>query len=183
MAACAPSLLFVLFGEKWLPATFFLQVVAISYAFFPMHTFNLQAIMALGRSDIFLYLEFIKKIYSFIIIICVLPFGIYPFVMSVFICAVISIFVNSYPLRKLIDWGPLKQMKALFPTIISAGLMGVCIWGLGHVPLNKFLLLPIQILSGILLYLLFSVCFNRNGVFCYGFVVDSWRKDKTPSDT
>ena len=53
LAAVAEPLVKLLLTEKWLPAVPFLQIFCLSYALWPIHIANLQAINALGRSDVF----------------------------------------------------------------------------------------------------------------------------------
>ena len=60
--AVAYTLVLALLGEKWLVCVPFLRIMCISYCFWPIHITNLQAINALGRSDIFLKLEIVKKV-------------------------------------------------------------------------------------------------------------------------
>ena len=61
IAVCAEPIVSVLLTDKWLPCVPFLRIFCISYAFYPIHTANLNAIKAMGRSDLFLKLEVIKK--------------------------------------------------------------------------------------------------------------------------
>lgn len=61
IAALAKPLVLVLLGKKWFLCVPFIQIFCFSYAFWPIHTSNLSAINAVGRSDIFLKLEIIKK--------------------------------------------------------------------------------------------------------------------------
>ena len=61
LAAVAPALVELLLTEKWLPCVPYMQIYCFSLAFYPVHSCNLQAINAMGRSDIFLKLEIIKK--------------------------------------------------------------------------------------------------------------------------
>ena len=59
--AVADTLVLALLGEKWMICVPFLRIMCISYCFWPIHITNLQAINAMGRSDIFLKLEIVKK--------------------------------------------------------------------------------------------------------------------------
>ncbi|MFW6015999.1 MAG: lipopolysaccharide biosynthesis protein, partial [bacterium] len=77
LAVVAEPLVKIILTDKWLPAVPFLQIFCVSSALMPIHTANLQAINALGRSDIFLKLEVIKKITGLIILLSSVPFGIY----------------------------------------------------------------------------------------------------------
>ena len=54
MAATAHNLILVLLGEKWLACVPFLQISCLAYAVWPMDIANLQALNAMGRSDLFL---------------------------------------------------------------------------------------------------------------------------------
>ena len=69
LAACATPLVTLVLTEKWLPCVPFLRVFCLSYAFYPIHTANLNAIKAMGRSDISLKLEIIKKSVGFVSIL------------------------------------------------------------------------------------------------------------------
>ena len=68
VAAVAKPLITLLLPDVWLPCVPFLQILAIDFAFYPIHTANLQAINAMGRSDVFLKLELIKKSYGLVIL-------------------------------------------------------------------------------------------------------------------
>ena len=68
LAACSKTLISVILTDKWLPSVPYLIIFCIVYAFYPIHTANLNAIKALGRSDLFLKLEVIKKILNLLII-------------------------------------------------------------------------------------------------------------------
>lgn len=61
LAVIAESLVKIVLTDKWLPCVPFLRIFCFSYALWPIHTANIQAINALGRSEIILKLELIKK--------------------------------------------------------------------------------------------------------------------------
>jgi O-antigen/teichoic acid export membrane protein len=64
MAMVAMLLLRVLLTEKWVPAAPYLQVMAPIFALYPIEAADLQAINAIGRSDIYLKTEIIKKVFG-----------------------------------------------------------------------------------------------------------------------
>ena len=99
MAVVAEPLVRVVLTDKWLPAVPFLQVFCMSYALMPIHTANLQAINALGRSDIFLKLEIVKKITGLIILAISLPFGVYAIAMGQVLSGIISTFINAFRIK------------------------------------------------------------------------------------
>lgn len=61
LAACASSLVSIILTDKWLPAVPFLRIFCITYMFYPLHTANLNAVKAMGRSDTFLKLDVLKS--------------------------------------------------------------------------------------------------------------------------
>lgn len=77
LTVVAKPLVLILLTEKWLPAAPFLQIFCAIYALWPIHTANLQAINAIGRSDIYLKLEIVKKLIGIVILAISIPFGIY----------------------------------------------------------------------------------------------------------
>lgn len=72
LACCASNIVVVVLTEKWLPCVFFLQIFCITYMFYPIHTANLNAIKAMGRSDLFLKLEIWKKVIGLILLLATL---------------------------------------------------------------------------------------------------------------
>ena len=89
------------------------------YALWPIHTTNLQTLNGMGRSDLFLKLELIKKGYGLIfILVCAFVFrDIYLMVGSYMLSGVISTFVNAYPNKKVIGYSYLEQLRDIAPGI------------------------------------------------------------------
>jgi len=135
LAAIAKPLTLVVLGEKWLPAVPFIQICCFSYAFWPIHTTNLSAINAVGRSDIFLKLEIIKKTYGLIVLAIAIyafrsPIGI---AMSVAVTAPLGSFVNAYPNKKLLNYGFMEQMKDFLPSFALSVIMGGVVYYVSNV--------------------------------------------------
>ena len=167
LAAIAKSLTLVVLGEKWLPAVPFIQICCFSYAFWPIHTTNLSAINAVGRSDVFLKLEIIKKCYGLAVLALAIwlfrsPIGI---AMSAAITAPLGSFVNAHPNKKLLNYGFVEQMKDFVPSFLLSAVMGVCVFFSGQYLVDKFAISPIFQLAvltieGALLYLILARLFR-----------------------
>lgn len=166
LAAVAEPLVKVLLTEKWLPCVPFLQLACISYALYPIHTANLTGINSLGRSDIFLKLEIIKKCVTVLNILITLPFGIYAMAIGQVVQSFISTFINSYPNKKLMGYSYFEQWKDLFPSFILSIVMAILVWFMNFIPLVPSLLLICQILVGIFIYVVFAKIFKLE-VFTY----------------
>ena len=93
LIAVSTPLVKVLLTDKWLPCVPCLQVFCLSYALWPIHTANLQAINAVGRSDIYLKLEIIKKFVGMGILLTSLYYGVYAIAIGTLISGII--FMNK----------------------------------------------------------------------------------------
>lgn len=153
LAVVAEPLVKIILTDKWLPAVPFLQLLCFSYALWPIHTINLQAISALGRSDIFLKLEIIKKIIGIIALLISCPFGIMVMVIMKIVTSIISMFINSYPNKKLLNYSLKEQIKDIFPAMLLASFMGGIVYLFGLIKINIIVSLLIQISVGIIIYI------------------------------
>ena len=101
LAFCATSVVDLVLTEKWLPCVPFLQIFCITYMFYPIHTANLNAIKAMGRSDLFLKLEIAKKIVGMILLLSTMWFGVMAMAYSLLVSMITSMIINSWPNRQL----------------------------------------------------------------------------------
>lgn len=154
LAAVAAPMVTLLIGEKWLPCVPFLQICCIDFAFYPIHTANLQAINAMGRSDVFLKLELIKKSYGVAILLIALLCFDTPLAIAwgAAISTLLSAFVNASPNRKLLGYGYLEQMKDILPSVLCALAMFAAVWAMNALALPPILLLPLQVITGVIVY-------------------------------
>ncbi|MBO5500908.1 MAG: oligosaccharide flippase family protein, partial [Clostridia bacterium] len=154
LAAVAAPMVTLLIGDKWLPCVPFLQICCIDFAFYPIHTANLQAINAMGRSDVFLKLELIKKSYGVAILLIALFCFNTPLAIAwgAAISTVLSAFVNASPNRKLLGYGYLEQMKDILPSVLCALAMFAAVWAMNALPLPPIALLPLQVIAGVVIY-------------------------------
>ena len=132
----------------------------------PIHTANLNAIKSLGRSDIFLKTDIIKKIFGLSLLMISIPFGVLTIAISLLISNFISLIINSLPNGKIINYGFIQQMKDISPSLIMSIIMYIFVIQIKLIHLNMFLELIIQMLFGIIIYIFFSKITN-NEAYCY----------------
>jgi teichuronic acid exporter len=168
LAVIAEPLVKILFTEKWLPAVPFVQIFCATYALWPIHTVNLQAINALGRSDIFLKLEIIKSIIGLIILGISFQFGIYMIAFGVFVSGIISTFINSYPNLMLLDYSIREQFKDLIPSLLISLIMGIVVYPIQWFGMAAVLTVIIQVTIGIVLYVALAKLFKLE---CFMYLV------------
>ena len=160
LSACASPIVKVLLTEKWLPCVPFMRIFCVTYMFYPIHTANLNAITAMGRSDLFLKLEVIKKVMGLSVLLSTMWFGVMVMAYSLLLTSVLGQIINSWPNKKLLNYGYLEQLKDILPAVLLAVGMGGAVWILNLLPLQNWKLLLVQIPVGIALYVAGSMLFR-----------------------
>ena len=153
MAFCAEPIVRIVLTDKWLPCVPFLRIFCITYMLWPVHTANLNAIKAMGRSDWFLRLEIVKKIVGMIILLSTMWFGVMAMAYSLILSGILSQIINSWPNRNLLGYGYLEQVRDFAPSILLALAMGICVYFIGYIPLPEIVTLIIQIFAGASIYI------------------------------
>lgn len=153
LAFCAEPIVRLVLTDKWLPCVPFLRIFCITYMFYPIHTANLNAIKAMGRSDLFLKLEIAKKIVGMALLLSTMWFGVMAMAYSLLISSVLSQIINSWPNRKLLNYGYWEQLKDILPGIALAVFMGCCVNIVTLLQLSNVVILLIQIPMGAVIYI------------------------------
>ena len=150
---CSGSLVRSVLGEKWIPCIPYIRIFSLYYALFPIHTANLNAIKAMGRSDIFLKLEIIKRFLDLAVVLCTLFMGVKAMACGVLIQGMICLLINSFPNRKLCNYPFGEQLMDILPSFLLAVFMGVAVSALSFIRLSNNATLLLQILSGVIIYM------------------------------
>ena len=180
LAVCAEPVVSLVLTDKWLPCVFFLRIFCFTYAFYPIHTANLNAIKAMGRSDLFLKLEIIKKIVGLTALGATMFISVEAMALSALVTSVLSQIINSWPNRKLLDYRYGDQIMDMLPQICLSFVMGACVFAIGYLPLNTLALLVIQVTTGGVIYILGSKVFHVDSFeYVLGIVLDYVKKIKT----
>lgn len=170
IAVVAGPMIHLLLGDEWMPCVPFLQLYCFIYAFWPIHTANLQAINAQGRSDMFLKLEVLKKTYG----LCILVFTVLKFntplaiVIGQCCSTVLSCFVNASPNKKLLKYGYTEQMKDILPSLGIAAAMGAMVYSVTFLHMNDVLTLLLQIPLGVISYVALAKIFKLE---CFDYIL------------
>ncbi len=165
IAFIATPLISLLLTDTWLPCVPFLRIFCVTYMFYPIHTANLNAIKAMGRSDLFLRLEIIKKTVGVAAILITMWFGVMAIAYSLLFTSIASQIINSWPNRKLLNYGYLQQLKDILPGIALAVAMGCCVYPLQFLPLSNLWIVVIQIICGVVIYIVLSRIFKMESFF------------------
>lgn len=160
IAACGTPFIRLLLTEKWLACVPYMIIFCITYMFYPVHTANLNAIKAMGRSDLFLKLEVLKKVIGLIALAITVPISVMAMTYSLLFTSLSSQIINSWPNKKLLNYGYMAQLKDILPGIALAVVMGCCIYPIQWIGLPDIVTLCIQIPLGAAVYIAGSKLFK-----------------------
>lgn len=153
LAACSEPLTIILLTEKWLPSVPFMQLSCIIYALWPIHTANLQAINAVGRSDVFLKLEIIKKAINIGVLFITVPIGIYAMLIGSCCTSFVSAAINAWPNKKLLNYSYFEQVKDILPSLVLSLIMCALCFLVFLLHLGTWTTLILQIIAGAVFYI------------------------------
>ena len=134
ISICSFSWIRLLYGEKWTPAVPYMALSCFTFALWPFHTINLKGIVAIGRSDMLLKLEIIKKTAVLIVIFSCFKLGVFTWLaISAFVLGPFSVIVNAWPNKKLLDYTIGMQLRDVMPTALVCVAPAVAMLGVGAV--------------------------------------------------
>ena len=166
LAAVAEPLVRMLLTEKWLPCVPFLQLFCIIYLFQPIHTANMQAIKALGRSDVYLKLELIKKSIEIVMLLIVMWISVEAIAINMAVLTTLFTLVNARPNIKLLNYSLREQFQDILPAIGMSMVVFVCMFSITYLTIGDSLMLLVQLIVGAMVYLILSKI-TRNPEFAY----------------
>lgn len=167
LAACADNVVKTLYTEKWSEMIPYLRIFCVTYAFYPIHSANINAIVALGKSNTFLKLEILKKIVEISALLISVKYGVYAMAISTIVTSIISQIINTYPNKKLMNYNYIDQLKDIIPSLVLSIVMGVIVYSINFVGLNSISTLILQIIVGLLIYIGLSIITkNDNYIYC-----------------
>lgn len=157
-----PIMEFIL-GKQWLEAAPFLRIICLSGILYHLHAINLNILKVLGRSDLFLKLEIIKKVNVVIAIIIGIQFGIYGLLIGQVISSYVALFINTWYTSKFLGYSLIEQLEDVLKVLILS-IPLVLIVGLFQllVPISSLLMLIIVLIFSGFIYLSSNLIYRTN---------------------
>lgn len=156
LGAVAEPLLYCLIGPQWHEAATYLPLICINMSLYPLHAINLNILQVQGRSDIFLYLEIIKKIIAIGPLCLGIFVNIYWMLFGSIVVGIISFLLNSYYTGRELKYSSWMQLKDIAPDYGVAFLIAISVYFFKFLPVSNWIILPIQILVGVGVF--FLIC-------------------------
>lgn len=154
LSAVADPFIRIVLTDKWEDTIYFLQIICFSLMWYPIHAINLNILQVKGRSDYFLKLEILKKIFGISVLCITIPLGLVAMCYGRVFTSIGSLLFNTYYTNKLIGYGFVKQMKDLMPTILHSLVMYGIVFAIVHWLPTLWLQLIVGILVGAAYYLI-----------------------------
>ena len=175
-AASEPFVRLVL-TEKWLPCVPLMQIFCVIYLFQPIHTANMQAIKALGKSDVYLKLELIKKFIELLCLLVVMHISVNAIAVNMAVLTTLFTIVNAFPNKKLLDYKFKEQMVDILPAVSVSIITAIIVWLIVLLNLSDLLTLFIQVLLGCGVYYALSSLFMKEEIcFIKGLIFNRTKK-------
>jgi len=129
-------LVVTLYGDSWRPAAPILAVLCAAVSIWPIHILNISALSALGRTDIVLRIEIIKKSLALVAIVVAAPFGPLGIAYALLAVSLVSVIVNTHYSAALLDYGLTAQLRDI------AGGTTITLLAIGTATATKYALEP-----------------------------------------
>ncbi len=154
LGAVSEPLIYCLIGPQWKEAASYLPLICISMSLYPLHSINLNMLQIQNRTDIFLYLEIVKKIISIGPLLLGIFVNIYWMLVATIVAGIIAFFLNSYYTGKKLGYSSWAQIKDVAPSYGLAFIIAISVYFLKFLPLSYWLILPAQLVTGFFVFLI-----------------------------
>jgi len=159
----ADSFIRVVLTEKWLPSIPYMRIACILYSIVPISTANLQALKAIGRSDIILKLEIVSVTVNLIILIITMHISLFAIAIGMLVSSIIYLAILSYLCRKILLFSVLRQIQSLFPIVLLSLIMGCIIYPIKYFNVDLYIQFVLQVIFGIFIYFMLNYFLKLEG--------------------
>ncbi|MEI6564878.1 MAG: lipopolysaccharide biosynthesis protein [bacterium] len=161
----AEPLVLILLTRKWAASIPYLRLCCIDLMVYPLYVVHLSLLKAIGRSDLVLRTELVRKGLVLISLLVTYRWGIMAMMAGYALVSVVSFVVIITQSGRLVGYRIREQAIDLVPYVMGALLMGLMAWLSGWIPYpNLWLKLISQIAVGSAGYLLLSIMFRWKAV-------------------
>lgn len=155
LGAVSEPLIYCLIGPQWNEAASYLFLICVCMSLYPLHAINLNMLQIQGRSDIYLYIEIVKKVVAVVPICLGIFVSIYWMLIGSIFTGIINFFLNSHFTGKKLGYSSWMQLKDVAPSYSLAALIALCVYFLKYLPISNWIILPLQITVGLALFFFF----------------------------
>lgn len=152
LMAAGDTIVEVLFTEKWLPMLPYVYVMCAETIISVPATIALQPIKAVGRSDLMLKSEIIKKVFFMISIIMAMNFGVFAIALTVPANTLLDFIINAIINKKIINYNIFEELSDCFAALALSLIMAIVVVFIGRIELNIYIKVVVQVMVGGICY-------------------------------
>lgn len=152
VAGCARPLVLILLTQKWLPAVPVIQLFCIPMAINVISNANMQSFNAIGRSDVFLKFEIIKRSLTIIIVIITSRIDFILMLCCIAAMGFVSLIINAFYNVKLLKYRVKEQLVDIVPYMLISAVLFLVLFFIDKLNTRTIFVLGIQLLFSAVAY-------------------------------
>jgi teichuronic acid exporter len=118
-------LIHILLTDKWMPSVNLLKILCVANIFYPLMVLNNNILNVVGRSDLFLKAEIVKKILGISILLSTMHFGLTFLCIGLVIYNFFDLIIIIFFVKKVINISYKEEFANIMPTLSITIIMGI----------------------------------------------------------
>lgn len=160
----AKQMILLLLTQKWIESVPYLQILSLSAIFSMLGSVSLQAVKAIGRSDVILKIELIKKPIYIIVLIIGIKISVFWTAITMLLYSIYACIINAYQLKKFLNYSFGEQFQDLLEASVLSIIMGFGVWWIGQIEIPILWCFLLQIILAGIIYLGISCLFKSKSL-------------------
>lgn len=163
--AVADPFIDLIFSSKWLGCVPYLRVLCLSMSLIPICAYNIDIFLVKGYSGTHLKLDFIKKIFVFLVLMATASISVMAICYGTILTGLFSWLLYGFFGGKVLDVKIKDQILDMMPSFLISSIMSLAIFPLSYWEISNFFILIFQVVIGAMIYLGLSFIFNKDCLF------------------
>lgn len=155
----------ILLTEKWLDTAPFLQAFCVIYATYVWLIPRHQALNGKGYSDVYLIEHLIYRVILIGVLLVTFKISIAAMVLGQILCSLILCGIVCYTSYKYNNYSVSDQFRDVLPSLFGCVVMAIPTHMVGLLSVNSYLMLLCQCLTGVVIYVGYSIFFKVDEYF------------------
>lgn len=126
-ALLSRPMVIILLTEKWLPCVVIMQWLFLARMFSPLSAINMNVLNAVGRSDLFMKLDFSKAPLILVILAITIPISVEAIAIGSFCINFLCFFINAYLPGRMFGYGSINMICDWRYIFLSIGIMVISV--------------------------------------------------------
>lgn len=152
LCATASPLIKILLNEQWYECIFLCQLLCCALIWQPLSFIHISVLKVVGRTDVVLKLEMLKRSMGLLSIFGAIPFGVVGMCIGFNIFYIYCFSLNTYFTSKVLNVPIRKQIFDILPIFTNALFMGIVVYTLTLLQINQYIKFVLCVSVGVLMY-------------------------------